>query len=137
MKTYTLLLLALTFLSCKENVEDIQLLNGYWEIEKVVFNNGESKDYTTNETVEHFVVDADLVGYRAKVKPLLDGSFEVIADGEMIQLSKDDGTWLINYQTSFSDWTESIQILDDNHLELINEDNKTYIYKRYNPEQPE
>lgn len=134
MRTYSLLLLALTFLSCKQDVEDIQLLNGYWEIEKVEFNTGERKDYSTNQTLEHFVIDADLVGYRAKVKPLLDGTFEVIADGEIIQVSKEDDRWIINYQTSFSDWIETIEKLDDTHLELHNEDNKTYIYKRYNPE---
>lgn len=134
MRVLSVLILSLTFLSCKQAVEDIRLLHGYWEIEKVVFKNGDSKAFPVNETLEHFVLDDDMVGYRAKVKPLLDGTFEAVSDGEMIQVSKDGDTWLIHYQTSFSSWTESIEKLDQTHLELRNEDHKIYRYKRYNPE---
>jgi len=44
--TFMVLVLSLFFVSCKQEIkpEDIAKLNGYWEIEKVVFDKGEDKD---------------------------------------------------------------------------------------------
>lgn len=135
MRIYSLLLVILIFLSCKQGVKDIKQLNGYWEIEKAVLKTGKSKDYTTNTIIDYFQLGEDLTGTRKKVKPLLDGTFETVTDDELIKLSQDGNIWSIHYQTDFSKWTERLESLDDNHLVLINEDDKTYIYKRYTPEQ--
>jgi len=124
----------MTFFGCKEDIGDIQLLNGYWEIEKVVFENGESKEYLINETVEHFVLNENLTGSRNKVRPLLDGSFIVVTKDEQIEAKKEGKDWIVYYETEFSNWQETIKKLDQDHLELLNEENRTYSYKRFNPE---
>lgn len=134
MKHLTTLFLLATVLSCSQKVDDIQQLNGYWEIEKVLMENGESKEYTVNETIDHFVVNEDLSGSRNKVRPLLDGSFITVTKDEKINLKEENKKWIISYQTDFFSWTETIQKLDGDHLELINESHNTYIYKRYQSE---
>ena len=137
MKVYLSLFFVLSLLSCKQEVEDIQLLNGYWEIEKVVFQNGESKEYTVNEAIDHFTLEENFEGYRVKVKPLLDGTVEVITDGETIKVIQENDIWQIQYTTPFSNWTETIKKLNQDHLELLNEEKRTYIYKRHSAtEQP-
>lgn len=50
------MLLFISFVSCKEAVKvtDVQNLNGYWEIEKVILPDGEDKEYKTSETFDFF-----------------------------------------------------------------------------------
>ncbi|HEY1194689.1 MAG TPA: hypothetical protein VGE71_10980, partial [Flavobacterium sp.] len=56
--TFMILVLSLLFVSCKQEIKpaDIAKLNGYWEIEKVVFEKGEQKDYKMNETFDFFQI---------------------------------------------------------------------------------
>ena len=127
--------IALLILGCKqENVEDIQLLNGYWEIEKVVFENGESKDYPINETIDQFIINDSLSGSRVKVRALLDGSFITVTEGEKINVKNENNHWVIYYKTDFFTWKETIKKLDNDYLEVLNEENKTYVYKRFSLE---
>ena len=123
MKKYLIFLLLAALFSCKEDIKDMQQLNGYWEIEKVVFENGEIKEYSINETVEHFVINEDLSGSRNKVRPLLDGSFITVTKDEQIEVKKENNSWVVYYETEFSNWKETIKKLDQDHLELLNEEN--------------
>lgn len=133
MRNYLIFLFLITFFNCKEDIGDIQQLNGYWEIEKVVFENGESKEYTINETVEHIVLNENLSGTRNKVRPLLDGTFIIVTKNELLEVKKENKNWVVYYETEFSNWKETIKKLDQDHLELSNEENRTYTYKRFNP----
>ena len=56
--TFIVLFCSLLFASCKQEVKsaDIAKLNGYWEIEKVVFEKGEEKEYKMNETFDFFQI---------------------------------------------------------------------------------
>ena len=47
----TIVLLSVLFTSCKQQIKpaDIAKINGYWEIEKVVFDEGEDKEYGANQ----------------------------------------------------------------------------------------
>lgn len=132
MKRPTIIFLLATVLSCSQKVEDIQLLNGYWEIEKVIIN-GETKEYTINENLDHIVLNDSLSGKRTKARVFLDGSFEDSSDPEFLTVSNENKQWKIHYKTKFSEWTETIKKLDQDHLEVVNEDHRTYIYKRFKP----
>ena len=48
-KVVVVVTLCLVFLGCQPKVEkeSVTLLTGYWEIEKVVFEEGEDKEYLT------------------------------------------------------------------------------------------
>jgi len=70
------LLLFISFVSCKEAVKvtDVQNLNGYWEIEKVILPDGEDKEYKTSETFDFFELK-DKKGTRKKGMQQFDGTF--------------------------------------------------------------
>ena len=72
-KAITFFLLGILLYSCKQNVteQDINKINGYWEIKKVVLKDGEKKDYKVNETIDYFQLK-DSKGFRQKVMPQLD-----------------------------------------------------------------
>jgi hypothetical protein len=46
-KIVEFLIVSFLFASCQQEIksEDISKINGYWEIEKVVFEDGKDKDY--------------------------------------------------------------------------------------------
>ena len=52
--------------ACHQKVtsNDIANLNGYWEIEKVIFSNGSKKEYTYNESYDYFQIK-DKSGFRS------------------------------------------------------------------------
>jgi hypothetical protein len=73
------LIVSFLFVSCQSEIkpEDISKINGYWEIEKVVFDDGDDKNYNINESYDYFDIAQNNIGFRKKVKPQLDGSFTV------------------------------------------------------------
>ncbi len=128
--------LILIFTGCKEreNVSkrDLDHLNGYWEIEKVVLPDGAVKVYGANTTIDFFEVKGSQ-GYRKKVQPKIDGSFATSDDAESFTLIEDNGVFSIHYENAFSEWTERIEKITHNKLALVNEENISYHYKRFQP----
>ena len=132
MRTFCLLIMVFVLLnSCQISKEDIKQLNGYWEIEKVVLENGETKVFSINQTVDYFSVNDSLMGFRKKLNPKFDGTFEHSNDAESIQVYHDNGKWVIKYTTSYAKWKETIKELTEDKVALLNQENRLYIYKRF------
>lgn len=133
-KALSILLLLLVFSSCQKKItdSDISKINGYWEIEKVVFADGNDKQYTVNEVYDFFEVK-DNKGIRKKVMPQLDGTFLVNDTYETIAIKAKDGKYFINCSTEFAKWQEEILKLNDQELVLLNPSKKEYHYKRAAP----
>lgn len=120
-------------ISCKQEVKkaDIDLLNGYWEIAKVKLPNGKVKEYTINESIDFFEI-SEGKGFRKKVQPQFDGTFQSNDSQESIQLSDSNNRFYLKYKTNFGKWTEQIVTIQDSVLVLKN-DSLTYYYKRFKP----
>ena len=60
---------------CKQSIspDDLMLLNGYWEIQKVEFPDGQVKDYSFSSNIDYIEFE-NTRGFRKKVKPQLDGT---------------------------------------------------------------
>jgi len=132
MKTsFKILLLSLLFVACKQKIEptDIAKINGYWEIEKVVFDKGDDKDYSMNETYDFFEIK-DNKGFRKKVMPQLDGTFLVNDTQEAVAVRFVDDQVFLDYKTPFMKWSEEIIALTDAELVVVNADKKEYHYKK-------
>ncbi len=130
-KQISFFLLFLVLASCKQKIQtsDIQKINGYWEIEKVVLPNSGDKDYKINETIDFFKLKNN-VGYRKKVTPQLNGKYLVNDFSEKIKISvKDDKTY-IEYATDFAIWKDEIISISDEKLVLKNDANIEYCYKK-------
>ncbi|CAH0336357.1 hypothetical protein FVB9288_02048 [Flavobacterium sp. CECT 9288] len=124
-------ILILVFLACKQNIktEDVALLNGYWEVKKVVFDSIEDKEYRMNEVYDYFNIVKDK-GIRKKVMPQLDGTFLVNDVEEKVAVRYEDDRVFIDYTTPYMKWSEEIIALTNEELVLLNKDKTEYHYKR-------
>ncbi|MDP5001782.1 MAG: lipocalin family protein [Flavobacterium sp.] len=117
--------------SCKQTItnDNIQYLNGYWEIEKVELPSGEMKEYKVNETIDFFKIESNK-GFRKKVMPQLDGSYLTNDHQEDIIITFKDGDATIQYKTNYASWDENIIELTNDKLVLKNQQELEYHYKR-------
>ena len=131
MKNIVLFLVFSLLVSCKQSITeaDLQNLNGYWEIEKVMLPDGEKKEYKINETVDFFKVE-DKKGFRKKVMPQVDGTYLTNDSEEDITIFVKDGDATIRYKTNYANWDESIIKLTAEKLVLKNKQELEYHYKR-------
>jgi len=131
-------IISITFLilisACHQKVspKDIINLNGYWEIEKVIFSNGSKKEYTYNESYDYFQIKENS-SFRKKVMPQLDGRFLVNNQLEKIKITYENEGVYINYSTSFAKWKEKIDVISKDKLVLINASKVEYHYKKAGP----
>ena len=139
-KTAFILLVLMLVTSCRKPITEtaISKINGYWEIEKVILANGETKDYKVNTTIDYFELrqtqfDNKMVGFRQKVMPQLDGTYTTNNLKEIISISNESGDYYFNYSTNFGKWKEEILELEDSVLVLKNAANLEYHYKKQIP----
>lgn len=135
MKRLFTIIFSIVFLaSCQHKIsrEDLQKMNGYWEIEKVVLSDGEEKEYKINETIDYFEVK-DNQGFRKKVVPQFDGKYLVNDQKEDIKIVEKDEVFFINYTTPYGNWTEEILEISDEKLVLKNQTDLEYHYKKPTP----
>lgn len=127
-----LIVLVLVGCSPKVSKDDLRHLNGYWEIEKVVFPDGTVKEYKVNISVDYIKIDG-LTGFRKKVQPKFDGTYTATNDAEPFRVMEKQGVFDIAYKNDLSEWSEQIVTLSEDYFSVINEENITYSYKRYRP----
>ena len=130
--TFRILFLSILFVACQQKVktEDISKINGYWEIEKVVFDQGEDKQYGINESYDYFQIDKNNSGFRKKVMPQLDGTFIVNDTYETVKVRFKDDKTFIDYSTPYAKWSEELIAVSDKELVLKNAEKKEYHYKK-------
>ena len=134
MKKLGVLFITVLLISCHAGVkkEDLNKLNGYWEIKQVKLVGGETKDYKVNETIDYFELN-DNVGFRQKVMPQFDGKFRTNGIKENIKILEKQNNFFIEYNTFYGKWQEEIIELADSTLVLKNKDNLEYTYKKFKP----
>lgn len=133
--TFRILLLSLLFVACQQKIEpaDIVKMNGYWEIEKVVFDEGEDKEYKMNESYDYFKIDTNNKGIRKKVMPQLDGTFLVNDTYEKVSVQFKGDKAYLQYATPYAKWSEEIITLTEDELIVLNAEKKEYHYKKTGP----
>lgn len=128
------LLLFFCFLACSEkiSVSDLNNINGYWEIEEVKFPDGERKEYDVNLTIDYFEYN-NMKGFRKKVQPTLNGTFNTSSDAESFQINERAGLFWISYQNELSTWEEQIIEITKNNMVVKNNEGLSYHYRRFQP----
>lgn len=131
---FYLVLLTTVLISCtsKPKKDDISKLNGYWEIEKVAFPDGNKKEYNVNEFIDLISIK-DNKGVRQKVAPQLDGSYlkGVLQDNIRIVDSAD--CYYLKTNSKFTKLEEKILSISDESFVLENEAKIVYHYKKFIP----
>ncbi|MBQ4822684.1 lipocalin family protein [Aquimarina sp. MMG016] len=122
----------LFFVSCSSSNPEaqIQYLDGYWEIEKVILSDGTEKKYNFNQSIDFFEVK-DSVGIRKKLQPQLNGNFISTKDNETFTLKIEQDSLRIYYKTPQSSWKETIISAKENRMTITNNTGNVYFYKRY------
>lgn len=138
MKRISVLLLFLTF-GCGNSIseENLNLLNGYWEIEEVIFPDGSTKDYTVNTSIDYIFVE-DKNGYRKKVQPKFNGTYDTSNDADLFVILEREGMFSISYNSENNDGliaqrSEELVSLSENKFSARNTEGLTYNYKRFEP----
>jgi len=129
-----ILFVCLVLVSCQQKItpEDISKLNGYWEIEKVTFKDGEDKEFKMNENFDYFKIDNNK-GIRRKVRAQFDGTFLFNEDYENVKIRFEKEHVFIDYSTAYAKWTEELLSLKDDEMRIKNAQNKEYEYKKTGP----
>jgi hypothetical protein len=133
--TFYILFLSFLFISCQQKIKtkDIAKINGYWEIEKVVFEDGIDKNYTINESYDYFEVGKNKIGFRKKVMPQLDGTFLVNKTQENVKVRFEKDKVYLDYTTSYVKWSEELIAISDDKMVFMNTEKKQYHYKKATP----
>jgi hypothetical protein len=134
MQKHLYLLLLLTVITaCKSSIQEgeISRLEGYWEITKVVFQDGTTKPYTVNTTVDYIGIDG-FNGYIKKMKPGLNGRYQTSNKAAQFKLIQKDGLWEMHFE---GDQKSTLSLLELDSLEYAVKDQGqvSYYYKRYEP----
>ncbi len=135
MKRIVLFLLITGFLGCKNNVipeQELSNLNGYWEITEVAFADGTKKSYTVNPTID-FIHLENNHGFRKKVQPRFDGSFNTSNITESFKVNYRNEVIILQYENNLSAWEEKLVQLDSSSFSVLNEEGIKYSYKRFQP----
>lgn len=131
--TLPILFFILLNLGCKQHPEnEIPYLNGYWEIKKVTLSSGQVHDYKYNGFVDYFEVNDSLNGYRKKLKPRMDGTFETTESEEHFIIKIENDSLNMYYSTPFATWKETVLSANDSELKIINTNKDIFIYTPYN-----
>ena len=133
-KITTLLVLMMVLSGCTNNPEDyLEHLEGYWEIERVILNDGSTKEYSYNDTVDFISLEDSQTGIRKKMKPNFMGTFETSKDAENFTIKIENDSMNVYYKTPFDTWKETVLLATKNQLKVINKNNAIFLYKRYKP----
>ena len=133
--TFKIIALCLLVVGCHQKIKptDISKINGYWEIEKVVFDQGKDKDYKINESYDYFQIGKGNSGFRKKVMPQLDGSFLVNDSFENLKIRFLEDKVFLDYSTPFMKWSEELISITDAEMVVLNAEKKEYHYKKTGP----
>lgn len=130
-------LLILSFLilaSCSSKVDknQLHLLNGYWEIKEVTFKDGAKKEYSINSTVDYIQLDS-LTGFRKKVDPKFNGTFETSNDAEPFRIRISHDSIFMSYNNNSNTWEEVLTKLSEESFSVKNKEGLIYQYNRFEP----
>lgn len=134
-KTLSILFLSFLFVACQQKIkpEDLSKINGYWEIEKVVVDGTNAKEYGINESYDYFQIDKNNKGFRKKVMPQLDGTFMVNDTYENATVRFEEDKVYLDYSTPYAKWSEELIAVSDKELVFRNAEKKEYHYKKAQP----
>jgi len=125
-----LIILFFFIISCDKQI-NVDLINGYWEIVSVSKNNEFIKEYPFSNAVDFFIIDSLNNGYRKKIKPKINGSFEITLHEIPISIKNSNNFYEIKYYSTGNQYTETISKLDQNRLVIKNSEGIIFSYKRF------
>ncbi|MGB1269149.1 MAG: hypothetical protein ACPG45_05375 [Flavobacteriaceae bacterium] len=132
MKTlFSLLLIVAT--SCSKNItqDDLQHLNGYWDIEFVESEAKKITKFGVNSTIDFYYLNDNNKGYRKKVKPDFSGKYKTNNIKDSIRITNENNQFIIHTSTPLDSWEDIIIELTPEKLILQNDKGVLFHYKKH------
>ena len=127
----TLLVIVLLAMGCKSNPDKhIKFIEGYWEIESVYKDNQLLRTFKINSGIDYFKINADLKGFRKKLKPNFNGTFETSKDVLNFKIEIQNNGLFLNYIDNATSFSE--EVLEANKEKLVIKSNSGLVYN-YKP----
>jgi transcriptional regulator with PAS, ATPase and Fis domain len=130
-KINSFIILLIILYSCSDD-NNIEILNGYWEIQSVKKEGKLIKKYPFSDIVDFFYIK-DLEGYRKKVTPRSDGRFMVTLHQANLNVTKENGEFILRYLNKSKTYFEKIKKIDSQQLIILDKEGYIYKYNRYIP----
>lgn len=130
---YLYCLFFILFLRCSETIsqDDLQYLNGYWDIELVESESKKVTKFGVNSTIDFYYLDKTNNGYRKKATPDFSGKYKTNKIKDAISINKKDGQYNIQTTTELDSWTDTIIELTAEKLVLQNNKGVLFHYKKH------
>jgi len=117
-------------IGCAPNPEqNIEQLNGYWQITQVEKNNKLVKEYTISAAVDYFKIEGDLSGFKKKVMPTFQGTYIVTQHHTPFSLKLENDSLNIYYINDVATIKETILKISKTELIIADANGFIYTYK--------
>ena len=128
----TLLIIVLLAMGCKSKPEkQIEFIEGYWEIESVYMENQMLKTFKINSGIDYFKINADLKGFRKKLKPNFSGTFQTSKDVLNFKIEIQNNDLFLNYIDNATSFREEVLEVNIEKLVIKSNSGLVYNYKPY------
>ena len=133
MKKAIILVSFFLLFSCASSTEEqINNLNGYWQIQTAELPEGITKEYNFSALVD-FIKIEERTGIRKKLQPQLGGRFISSKDAEVFEIKVENDSINLYYTTPYAEWKETVISSEEEELKIINSNGIIYTYKRFTP----
>ena len=127
-----LLIIVLLAMGCKSNPDKhIEFIEGYWEIESVYKDNQLLRTFKINSGIDYFKINADLKGFRKKLKPNFSGTFETSKDVLNFKIEIQNNDLFLNYIDNATSFREEVLEVNKEKLVIKSNSGLVYNYKPY------
>jgi len=119
-------------MGCKpEASQYVNFIKGYWEIERVTKDDRTIKEFKISTGIDYFKINNNLSGYRKKLKPNFQGTFETSEDALSFQVKIEHNTLYLEYNDNATTYSEEIIKANASVLVIANAEGFVYYYKPY------
>lgn len=130
LKTLIFILLPVVF-SCsnKGTVENVNDLNGYWQITKAINSDGKKVEYPVNEDYDYFQIK-DKKGFHKKVHWQPMDKFLVNAIDEKVSVVAKNEQTVLHFESKFGKRDEILQSLSPKGMTIKTTNDAEFYYKK-------
>lgn len=124
----------LLIFSCQNKPDaHLQFIEGYWEIVQVEKEGQIIKSFSINPDIDYFKIFDKKNGFRKKLKPRFDGSFETSKDTLKFDVEISENKLYLIYNNDLLTLREHVEKANANRLIISNTEGFKYTYKPYEP----
>jgi hypothetical protein len=125
---YLFVFVALVMYSCNNSTADqVVHLEGYWDIEKVVLEDGSEKEFPFSNHMDFFNIEGSN-GTKHRVSPRYDGTMVDYGSPVSFKWEDQDGTLVLLFKDGDQSYKQTVSSCTADQLVLLHENGTKYYY---------